>query len=154
MVIGGRWELKSEAMNKEKKCGEWDCYGVVVKTSNPDISLTTEYWLTKQVDIPFALRKKIAGYFGPDQIRLTEELSKYEGYPIETALTMKVSDKEIRMTSKVLEIKKMEIPSETFEIPAGFKGTDAAPADQPEAAREKDPNEAKPVKPEKDAARQ
>ncbi|MGA1843012.1 MAG: DUF4412 domain-containing protein [bacterium] len=174
----GKGELKSEMMKKEKKCGEWDCYGVTVHTSNQEVSLTTEYWLTKQVDIPFALRKKIAHYFGPDQVRLTEELSKYEGYPIETVLTMKVSDKEISMASKVLEIKKMEIPSETFEIPAGFKpvqdaliihddhlvGSTEVPADSksvedpsvdaPEAASEKDTNEVKPVKPEKDSAQQ
>ncbi|MGA1795935.1 MAG: DUF4412 domain-containing protein [bacterium] len=174
----GKGELKSEMMKREKKCGEWDCYGVMVRTSNEEISLTTEYWLTKQVDIPFALRKKIANYFGPDQVRLTEELSKYEGYPIETLLTMKVSDKEIRMASKVLEIKKMEMPSEKFEIPAGFKpvedaliihddhvvGSTEAPADSkpvegastdaPEAASDKDPNEAPPVEPKEGAAGQ
>jgi len=150
----GKGELKSEMMKKEKKCGDWDCYGVLVSTSNKDVSLTTEYWLTKQVDIPLAVRKKIAHYFGPDQIRLTEELSKYEGYPIETVLIMKVSDKEIRMASKVLEIKKMEIPSETFEILAGFKGIEGASVDQSKAAEDKDPNEVPPVETKGGAAQQ
>jgi hypothetical protein len=136
----GKGEIKSQKMDQTKKFGEWECYGIKLSTTNKDLSIDTEYWITKDVDIPIELRKKIAKYFGPDQIRLTEELAQYEGYPVHTILTMKVSDKEIKMISNVVEVKKLEINPEIFEIPADFKLMTEMMRKGPEQAENKDPN--------------
>lgn len=122
--LQGERKIKSQKMNQTKKFGEWDCYGVQMNTDTKDVSLEGEYWLTKQVNIPFPLRKKVAKYFGFDQKRLTDELEKYEGYPVYVSLTMTIKDKKIKMKTLVMEVKKLEIDPKTFEIPADFKFMD------------------------------
>ena len=132
--------IKSQEMNQKKKCGEWDCYGIKVTTRNKDVSLDTEYWMAKDVNVPITLRKKIAKYFGPDQIKLTEELAKYKGYPVQTVLNMKAHDKEIKMTSNVREVKKMDIEPKIFAIPDDFKALDDIEKKVPIEEKEKDLN--------------
>ena len=131
-------DLKSERIDQTKKCGEWECYGVKMKTKNKDIELDTEYWLAKDVVIPLDLRMKIAKYFGPDQVRLTEELGKYEGYPVQTVLTMNVNDKSIKMVSNVVVTKKLEIDPEIFKIPSDFKLITASVQKKPAEKEEGD----------------
>jgi hypothetical protein len=132
--------INSQKLNQEKKCGEWNCYGIKVSTQSKDVSLDTEYWLAKDVDIPISLRRKIAKYFGPDQVRLTEELAKYEGYPVQTILTMKAHDKGIKMISNVREVKKIDIDPKIFEIPDDFKLIDTITGENSEEEKIKDFN--------------
>ena len=139
-------ELKSMKMDQVKKCGEWDCYGVKLMTQSAEISLETEYWLAEEVDIPFELRKKIATYFGADQVRLTKELSKYEGYPVQTVLKMMVNDKEIRMISNVVEVKKLTLDPEIFKVPADFKYVESMTVKEPEDEKARDANRPDPKK--------
>ena len=140
-------DLKSQRMDQTKKCGEWECYGVKINTRNKDIALDTEYWIAKDVVIPLDLRIKIARYFGPDQVRLTEELGKYEGYPVQTILTMNVNDKKIKMVSNVVVTKKLEIDPEIFKIPSGFKIVQVSVEKRPDK-KEEDEKEEKDIKPE------
>ncbi|MGA1790765.1 MAG: DUF4412 domain-containing protein [bacterium] len=133
-------DLKSQRIDQTKKCGEWECYGVKISTKNKDIALDTEYWMAKDVVIPLDLRMKIARYFGPDQVRLTEELGKYEGYPVQTVLTMNVNDKTIKMVSNVVVTKKLEIDPEIFKIPSDFKIVNISMEKRPDEKEERDAN--------------
>ena len=133
-------DLKSQRMDQTKKCGEWECYGVKISTKNKDIALDTEYWMAKEVVIPLDLRMKIARYFGPDQLRLTEELGKYDGYPVQTVLNMNVNDKKIKMVSNVVVTKKLEIDPEIFKIPSDFKIVNVTEGKKPDEKVERDAN--------------
>lgn len=136
--IKGEKQIESQRLDQRKKCGEWDCYGVKVNTKAQDITMEAEYWLAEAIDIPYDLRNRVAEYFGPDQKGLSEELAKYKGYPVHAAMIMKIKDKEIKMTTRVEEIKRLEIEPATFEIPADFRAVDvdAKPGDE----KARDPN--------------
>lgn len=145
--LKGEKQIQSQRLDQRKKCGEWDCYGVKMTTEAKDISLEVEYWLAEAVDIPYALRHKVAEYFGPDQEKLTEELAKHEGYPVQAAMTMKVKDKEIKMATKVVEVKRLKIAPDTFEIPADFKAVDIDLKPKDEKAKDPDIKQEKAYEP-------
>lgn len=136
--LEGKREIKSNKLDKKRKFGEWDCYGVTMSTKANDISLEAEYWLTMDVNIPFPLRKKVAKYFGLDQENLTQELAKYEGYPVYVTLTMRVKDKKIKMNTMVMDVKNLEIDPNIFKIPSDFELIDAA--SKPKNDKPEDPN--------------
>ncbi len=131
-------EIESKRLQETKKFGDWDCYKVSISTKANDIYLDAEYWLTKDVDIPYSWRRKVAKYFGLDQENLTEELAKYEGYPVYVVLKMKSKEKEIKVCTMVMELKELEIDSKTFEIPHDFNLVDMS--FKPEDKKTKDPN--------------
>jgi hypothetical protein len=138
-----KWDIKSQKMNQKKKCAEWACYGIKINMQSKEVSFDIECWLTKDVEIPIALRKKIVKYFkflGTYQITLTEELAKYEGYPVQTVLSIKAHDKEIKMVSNVIEFKKMDIDPKIFEIPDDFKLDDVWAGKKLKEEKVEDPN--------------
>lgn len=132
--------IESEKLDQTKRYGEWNCYGVKITTKSGNVTTDGIYWLTKEVKIPYALRYKIAKNLSVNQIKITEELEKYEGYPVFITLKIKEKEKEkekeIKLNSFIMEVKKVEVDPKIFEIPSGFKLVDVVVRESPGGQKE------------------
>ncbi|MGA1841409.1 MAG: peptidoglycan-binding protein [bacterium] len=148
-----KFYIDSQKMDQEKKCGEWSCYGIKINIKSTEISFKIECWLSKDVDIPSENREKIGKFLGEYQIILSKELAKYEGYPVQTVLSIKAHDKEIKIVSTVVDFKKMDIDAKLFEIPNDFKAVDDSTRKIYKEDKDEDPNiKDSPIKEEKSVA--
>ncbi|MGA1865707.1 MAG: DUF4412 domain-containing protein, partial [bacterium] len=135
-----KFSIESRKMDQEKKCGEWSCYGIKVNIKSTEISFNIECWMSKDVDIPSEIREKIGKFLGEYQIILSKELAKYEGYPVQTVLSIKAHDKEIKIVSTLADYKKMDMDPELFEIPSDFKAVDDSTRKTLKEDKKEDPN--------------
>lgn len=135
-----KFYIESQKMDQEKKCGEWSCNGVKVNIKSTEISFSIECWLAKEVDIPSEMREKVGKFLGEYQIILSKELAKYEGYPVQTILSIKAHDKEIKIVSRVIDYKKLDIDPKLFEIPNDFKAVDDSTGKTHKEDKDEDPN--------------
>ena len=132
-MMGGATDIKVTVTptDETKKIGEWNCRKYIQEMKTMMGPTTSEIWATQDLKIKYDVYQKFKeafggqGSFGNMMSSMAEEMKKVEGVPVLTTTTMNMMGANITSTTELLEFKETSAPEGTFDIPGGYKKTDA-----------------------------
>ncbi|MEW5923693.1 MAG: hypothetical protein AB1746_06875 [Candidatus Zixiibacteriota bacterium] len=111
-----------------QKIGDWNCtkYNVKMTMGMGGVS-DIEMWATEDAKIDYAAFMELTNSFKgmlPGFEEMMEEMKKVKGIPIKTSNKMNIMGAEATSVMQVIEIKDMDAPAGTYELPKGYTKTE------------------------------
>jgi len=121
--------------DETKKIGNYNCtrYDLTVKgvPGMPADGVTTQYWVTTDVDVLDEYTKFSDTQGHSESAKLGDAMAKIKGFPIQIERTTPMG----KVTMTVTTVKKQDVPDSMFEVPADYqKMTMPTPGATPPAA--------------------
>ncbi len=120
----GSFKMTVTETGEQKKIGQWNTTKYLVETSMGMGSSTAEVWATRDIDVDTEIYGTMAQAFMAEGSRMGEaakEMEKIKGVHVLTVSTSQVFGTTVKNTEELLEVKKMSLSPELFEIPAGYR---------------------------------
>ena len=111
-----------------QKIGDWNCTKYNVKmTMGMGGASDIEMWATEDAKIDYSAFMELTNSFKgmmPGYEQMMEEMKKVKGIPIKTSNKMNIMGAEATSVMQVIEIKDMDAPAGTYELPQGYTKTE------------------------------
>ncbi len=118
--------------DQTKKIGDWTCKKYIQKISTMMGPSEGVIWATEELEIDPELYANWraammgqGGMFGTMMNEMMEEMQKVKGVPVMTESSVSMMGQTMTTTQELIEYKEGTAPSGYFEIPSGYKKTEA-----------------------------
>jgi len=109
------------------KIGDWNCKKYDVKIAMGMGGADMEIWATKDAKVDFEKVADLTNSFKamlPGFDQYITEMKKVEGLAIKTVHKVNMMNVEIQSTNTIIEIKDMDAPAGTYDLPKDYKKTE------------------------------
>ena len=127
-----KMEFSVTPTSEKKKIGKWNCTKYIQKLQTPMGPNITEIWATEELKMDQELYAKFSASMmsampGAQSMinDMTNEMKKIKGVPVLTTTTMEMMGQKIESTTELIEFKEGTVPANTFNVPSGYKQTEA-----------------------------
>jgi hypothetical protein len=124
MMAAMKMSAKVTATEETKEIRGWDCTKYVVEIKMGMGGMTNNTWVTKDVDIDYAMFSRLMSApmsQMPGFQELMTEMEKMDGIPVLVEGSMNMMGTEVKSKQEVLEIETKDAPDGVYDIPKDYK---------------------------------
>ncbi len=119
----GSFKMTVTETGERKKIGQWNTRKYQVETSMGMGTSKAEVWATRDIDLDTDIYRTMAQAFmaeGSGMGEAAKEMEKIKGVHVLTVSTSQVFGTTVKNTEELLEVKKMPLSADLFQIPSGY----------------------------------
>ena len=127
-----QFNVKVEEKNERKKIGKWNCQKYIQTIEMVMGTINSEIWATQDIKIDKELYAKysagmLAQMPGMSQniSAVMQEIKKINGVHVYSEQTIIMMGQSMKSSVELMEFKEDKAPINIFDLPAGYKQTDA-----------------------------